>query len=128
MKIGRDAFLYMEPNGTDDADFAQCIDCALWSAVNKRCAILDMVVGAYWSCGAFLPAIDGFTGANVEALVTPEEVGLVKREVRCENCKFGGETCQLYDRLNEEMPQLFELDAKIEPKACCNANTPKDGK
>jgi hypothetical protein len=118
-KIKRDAFLYLEDiDGDDSPDFAQCADCAMLAPGNK-CAVLGIKVEDGWSCGFFL---DGdYNGAKVEKLATPEQAGVYKGKVRCENCRYGGKTCALYDRLNTDMPADFDLDAKIKPHGCCNA-------
>jgi hypothetical protein len=55
-----------------------------------------------------------------------EEVGYVERAVRCENCFYGGnEKCGWYEELNEKLGDYFHEDRPIEPKACCNSQTPK---
>jgi hypothetical protein len=123
-KIKRDAFLYYD--GTDH-DFAQCGTCWLWDPVRWRCAVipsLDLV--EYWdSCGYYgkghMPR--HLNGAPV---FTPEEVGFVKRRVRCENCVYGADgatKCELFNKLNG-LPD-FELDIEIKPEGCCNAQTPR---
>jgi hypothetical protein len=59
--------------------------------------------------------------------MTPKESGLVRRQVRCENCKYaknGATVCGLYVTLNNEVPEMFALDEKIEPQGCCNAQMP----
>lgn len=124
--IKRDAFVYLEPKG-DGADFAQCGTCRDFDADRGRCAILgpEFEVGADDSCGVY---IEGrFQHPTIRKLTTPEAVGFVRRKVRCENCKFGGKICKLYARLNHLAPGLFDLDEKIHPKACCNAQQPKAG-
>ena len=64
------------------------------------------------------------TGAPGSA--TKEEVGYVERPVRCENCLFGGAPkCGWYEELNEKLPEYFKETRDIEPKACCNSQTPK---
>jgi hypothetical protein len=78
-----------------------------------------------FSCGLYVPGKP--VNFPVKKYVTPQESGLVDRQVRCENCKFGGEECGLYKMLNKKMPEVFDLDTKIESKACCNAQTPSKG-
>jgi len=120
-KVDRSAFLYLEPED-GDPDFAQCGDCALYLA--GECAIMGIAVEKGWSCGFFIPDEPGRIAKTARANVTPEEAGLYKGRVRCENCRYGGATCALYDKLNAELPGDFALDAKISPKGCCNAFTP----
>ena len=124
-KIRRDAFGYMEPKG-DNPDFAQCGgQCRDYDEHAERCAILgpSFPVPALASCIEYVEGkAQGFTIRN---LCTPKEVGFVRRKVRCENCKFGGDHCALYRRLNETLPDMFDLDEKITPRGCCNAQTAK---
>lgn len=115
--IKRDAFLYMESHD-DDPDFAQCKTCCLMTPDNK-CTILDMRVAPGWTCGLYVPG--AYDGSEVNPLVTAEEAGLFKGTVRCENCRYGGDNCQLYERLNKSLPEQFDLDTKIKALACCNA-------
>lgn len=125
MKIGRDAFLYLEPKG-DGADFAQCSTCRDYPRDGeRRCAILGPVfdVAPEDSCGAYIEG--AFEGGTLRNLTTPKAVGFVRRKVRCENCVYGGERCALYRRLNETFPDLFDLEERIVPRGCCNAQTPK---
>lgn len=121
-KIKRDAFLYFDGSGDD---FAQCATCRDFAKDQGKCAILGtkVEIKAEYSCCAYIKG--EYTGQPIRTLVTPEEVGLVKRKVRCEHCKYGGPQCGLYIELMEKLPDLFDLDIKIKPKACCNANTPK---
>jgi hypothetical protein len=124
-KIKRDAFLYLD---SEESNFAQCETCWLFVAGKQRCAILgpDFKVDADDSCNFYLRG--KYTqGIPVAARVTPEEAGFVDRKVRCENCRFGGEDCQLYVTLNQKMPDVFDLETKIKPTACCNANTSCEG-
>ena len=140
-KITRAAFLYFEPDrtGTREEDFAQCGSCRMF-VPGTQCIILgsDVHLGPRWSCGFYAPWPNGVRNAEVVAnhraelakglkgSVTPEEAGLVNREVRCENCAFfedETDECELYEQLNK-LP-LFDLDVKIEEYGCCNAQTPK---
>jgi len=122
-KITRDAFLYMDSN---TRDFAQCATCWLFHSEKNRCSVLgpNVEVKPEYSCGYFGKGTSA-TRPPLKKLFTPKEVGLVERKVRCENCTYGGKTCSLYDALNKAMPDKFNLDASIHPKACCNAQTPK---
>jgi len=123
MKITRDAFLFMTG---DVADFAQCSACRDFAKDRKRCAILGpkFEVAGGDSCGLFVEGTYP-AGYPVRKLVTPDEAGFVRRKVRCENCKFGGSKCALYVMLNKKFPAVFDLEEAIDPRDCCNANTPK---
>lgn len=121
-KIHRDAFLYLE--GTASAkDFAQCGSCTFF-APGKRCATIGIKVEPEWSCGLYVPG--RYDGARVKPMIGAEEAGLFKGQTRCENCKHGGDTCGLYEKLNETMPHDFDLDVKIKPHGCCNGFQPSD--
>lgn len=120
-RIDRSAFLYFDPDDADD-DFAQCSDCCFFTG--SRCALLGSMVTADMSCGAFVPG--EYDGTPIKKRLTPEDVGLVSRQVRCENCVYGGPRCKFYEALNQSMPERFDLDARIKPKGCCNAQTPKE--
>jgi hypothetical protein len=125
-RLKRDAFLYLHPNGDK-----QCGSCLFW-VTNDRCTIHGphIPVLATDSCGFYL---HGETiqpeQAVLEAVVTPEESGLVSRPTRCENCYWGGPgeyECELFHQLNQSMPEKFALDTAIEPKGCCNAQQPRE--
>src|SRR5262245_10857360 len=126
-KIDRSAFLYL-PAG-ERLDDKQCGHCMLWVKDN-RCVIhaYDVKVTADMSCGFYLFGEPSPKHTRSwEATVTPEESGLVDRQVRCENCEYGSplNRCRLYEMLNRRLPDIFDLDVKIESKGCCNAQTPK---
>lgn len=126
-KIKRDSFGYMEPRG-DNPDFAQCGgNCRDFDRDAGRCAILGPVfkVIAEATCTEYVEG--AFEARTLRNLCTPKEVGYVERKVRCENCYFGGAKCGLYKRLNETLPDLFDIDEVIHPKGCCNFNTAKEG-
>lgn len=126
MKIDRTAFLYME--GTD-REFAQCSTCYFWISGTDRCVLhraTDRTEGGD-SCGLYVNG-EPQEEATPLGLTTPKVSGLVSREVRCENCSwFDADTtnCDLYDQLNSEMPDAFNLNIKVRRRACCNAQTPK---
>src|SRR6266436_8860223 len=86
-KIDRSAFLYLPPDGRGD-DNAKCKACILYLAGN-RCIIHapDVVTRGEDSCCFYIPGRPAIRGRPV-GLVTPEESGLVKRQVRCENCFY----------------------------------------
>lgn len=119
-KIGRDAFLYMEPK-PPKADFAQCASCFMFIPERKECAILGpgYEVLPDDSCGLYVHGDSTFEESA--ALVTPEESGFVSERVQCHRCVFGGEHCRLYVNLNRQQSEFFDLETKISPNACCNA-------
>lgn len=130
MKIQRDAFGYLAPRGLNTEQFSQCGQCFLYLPLRQRCAILGdgIQVLAQDACAYFLPGTPT-DGQRCEALITPIEAGYVQRQVRCENCAFGNgdeKVCELYRRLNNELPEIFDLDEGIDPKGCCNAQVPPD--
>lgn len=130
MKIGRDAFLYMAPEAPKTR-FAQCSTCRDWVHGDNRCAIHgpSVLVRASLSCGLYVHGPRLPPGTKTHAYVTPEESGLVDREVRCENCRYfdeKGSECGFYDKLNVELPDDFDLDVKVDAHGCCNANMPEE--
>lgn len=149
-KNTRDAFLYLEPKKKKlRKEFAQCSTCRMFvpdeytEGKIDLCIIhgSDVKVGEGYSCGMYAPWPKGTPEEKVmqnhakelsgglPGSFTPEESGLVEREVRCENCEFHrpdeGE-CGLYALLNKKMPDYFDLDVKVEPHGCCNANIQRD--
>jgi hypothetical protein len=122
-KINRDAFIYLPGK---DKEFAQCGTCWLFNAEKERCAILgpDFKVDDDDSCNFYLKG-DHPKDLKLVKRVSPKNAGFVDRKVRCENCRYGGDHCQLYQQLNSRLPDIFDLETKIESRACCNANTPK---
>ncbi len=123
-KITRDAFIYLD---SDEGDFAQCGRCWQFNAEKGRCCILgpDFEVDADDSCCLFVEG-SWVEGQPLVERISPEDAGFVEREVRCENCEYGGTgECQLYKMLNEKFPDVFQLETSISAKACCNAQTPK---
>lgn len=126
-KIQRDAFLYMDPKV--EKDMAQCSTCIQWTG--ETCAIIgsDTKVTGDMSCGLYLsgePNKD-LLGKEKE-LVTAKEAGLVKRKVRCENCRSFDDSqnssCMLFEELNK-LP-MFDLKVKVDKAGCCNAQMPKE--
>lgn len=125
-KITRSTFLYLSPK--IDEDFAQCATCRLYLPGKERCAILgpNVHVPPEASCGFYIPG-EPNDDQDCESAVKVTEAGLVRRQVRCENCKWGGKPkCSLYVLLNKTHPGICEIEEEIEPKACCNAFTGKD--
>jgi len=124
-KVKRDAFLYIDGKG---ADTGQCSSCKLWVKGADVCIIhgMHVTIKGTASCGLYVPGKPVNAGL-AQALVTPEESGLVERKVRCQNCRFawsGATVCGLFQSLSERMPEIFDLDTKIEPQGCCNAQSP----
>ena len=130
-RIKRDAFLYLDPTGDNQNEFAQCNTCMQW-ITDARCIIHSESVNVPGSasCGFYLYGTPNGPDAGCYGIITPEESGLVDRPVRCENCRWyeiddGGE-CKLFDILNMYHPQLFDLDISVDAKGCCNANQAKE--
>jgi hypothetical protein len=124
MKHKRDTFLYMEGN---IKDFAQCSSCIMWLSKRNKCMIHSesVKIDGDDSCGLYVQGAPREDGTCL-GLVTPKESGLVDRQVRCENCfHFGENKCGLFDNLNKKMPDQFDLDINVKPRACCNAQVPK---
>jgi hypothetical protein len=150
-KIGRDAFLFMEPiSQAENEDFAQCGPCRMFvpesyldiRSGTGRCILhgSDVEVDDDDSCGLFARWPDGKPDEQVirahaaelmndiPGSVTAEESGLVSREVQCHRCDFeknGATLCGLFEELNRKLPEFFDLDTKIEQHSCCNAQEPK---
>lgn len=128
-KITRAAFLYLDPKPPGDR-FAQCGTCMMFAPGQKRCSIHgpSVKVTADMSCGLYVHGEPEGDRMDLMAVVTPEESGLVRRQVRCENCTFfdGQSVCGLYEKLNAALAVLFSLDSQVDPKGCCNAQTPGD--
>lgn len=132
-KVTRQAFGYLPPKGDHD-QFAQCGTCRAWTGQDHNtCVILGKEhVTADMSCNYYQHGNPSPSGAGKEHLVlTPKQAGLVDRQVRCENCAFfdkEGSYCELYEHLAESHPQQFDLDKHVDPKGCCNFQTPKGEK
>ncbi len=105
----RSAFGYMEPR-PDIPDFAQCGSCKMWL---KRQELF------YWlpktkevEAGDFcILYVQGPPFNNPDMKPTgslaPEVVGFTDGKVRWENSQI--------------FPDVFKLDSKVKPRACCNA-------
>lgn len=122
MKIKRDAFLYLD--GTDSR-FAQCGTCVTGY---NTCKIMGntRVSVEYGSCGFYIRGRAVLTLAI--ANLTKTQTGYVERRVRCENCKFFNyprSGCRLFASLNKTDPEIWDLDDRVSPHGCCNAQTAK---
>jgi hypothetical protein len=120
-QIVRSAFLYISGKAKD---FAQCSSCCLND--DGKCVILDIAIDPNDTCGLYIPG--WYAAMTSKKRVTPEEAGLLRdTKVRCENCRHSDEDideelyCELFEKLNQELPELFDLDTEIEPRGCCNA-------
>lgn len=128
-RITRAAFLYLEPKG-DEPRFAQCETCNKFSGSRCMDPLGGRMVTKGTTCGFYAPG--EYKKIEPQSVVTPEEAGLYVGEVRCENCDYiDGEDgrrplCGLYAMLNEELPEVFDLDPKIKPQGCCNAWIPAE--
>lgn len=128
-KVTRQAFSYLLPKGDKD-NFAQCSTCRLWTGKeHNTCGILgsetvtESMSCNYYQHGQPNPELAG----KEKRILTPKQAGLVDRKVRCENCAFFDKDgyCELYEKLNEAYPEAFDLDKTVDPKGCCNFQTPK---
>lgn len=123
----REVFLYMEPRkGTygNHSEFAQCSTCMMWTgAKHNTCTIHGKTkVTGDMTCGLYVnghPMPDE-AGHEMDS-VTKAESGLEKRDVRCENCGY-------YEKKNSHchLFMMLDMDSKVHPKGCCNANIPKN--
>lgn len=100
----------------------------MWDAKQNRCAILGsgVLVTGDMSCGEFVPGKPG-EDIQLHQDLSPKDVGLVRRPVRCENCRFfnpTASTCGLFEDLNQRMPEKWNLDTKVDAQGCCNAQMP----
>ena len=132
-KVTRQAFSYLPPKG-DPEKFAQCETCRVWTGPESNtCLILgkEHVTGDM-SCNYYQHGKPSISGAGKEhRILTPKQAGLVHRPVRCENCAFfdaDGGYCELYEHLNDEFPEVFDLEKDVDAHGCCNFQTPKGPK
>lgn len=130
MKLGRDAFLYMDPKPPQKR-FAQCSTCRDWVTGDRRCVIHGPKVQVFGgdSCGLYVWGTPKPPGTDTEVIVTPKESGFVERLVRCENCQWFGDdgNCGLYQLLNRRLSDTFDLDIRVDAHGCCNAQQPMEG-
>lgn len=121
-KIDRSAFIYLEPRGEVD-QFSQCGTCVAFLPEKQRCAWFskDDKVIAEASCALYVNG-EPNDDQEIRNSVIPKDAGYVEEQVRCENCTHVKDSnCSLYQKLNQALPELFDLDSKIEDKGCCNA-------
>jgi hypothetical protein len=130
-KVNRSAFIYMEPRGKNINKFAQCATCNMWTgAKHNTCTVMGphVEVKGSMSCALYANGEPMPEAAGHEMIsTTPEEAGLIDTKVRCENCKYVDAKnfkCQLFAQLNRRVPQIFNLNESVHPKACCNAFMP----
>ncbi len=131
VKRDRSTFLYMEPAQPGNDDFAQCGTCIEWLSDISKCRLHGKGddIDADDSCGLYVEG-EPQQGLEPLGLVTPEISGLVDEQTRCHNCNaYDGRDqqrihCDLYVQLNRILPELFELEERVEPNACCNAMVP----
>jgi hypothetical protein len=131
MKINRDTFLYLAPRFAPKSRWAQCSTCRDWVSGDRKCVIhgpkVNVVGGA--SCGLYVWGVPRPAGTETRAKVTPEESGLVVRDVRCQNCRWFDDAdgeCEFFRLLNEKLPDVFDLDVKVDKLGCCNAQQPNE--
>ena len=124
----RSAFGYLEPT-PDIEDFAQCSSCQLWIKKARRCWWLqpndEVIAGG--TCIEYAQGRPIEDDVDPVGAFTKGEVGYIEAPVRCENCVSFDEkavACDLYHKLNRELPKIFSLNANIKPRACCNAFDP----
>ena len=124
-KLTREVFIYLNPKG-DKKKFAQCGTCRMFTGTG--CTILGKTkITANMSCNFYVngPPTTKAEGKE-ESIMSPKEVGLVDRQVRCENCRsFKNGICLLYQSLNQYDPDIYDLDEKVDSLGCCNANKPR---
>lgn len=130
-KHKREAIGYLDP-AKDKNEFAQCSTCIQYTGTeHKHCLshgkdvnILPTMSCNYYCPGKPNPELEPY----ITKSITPEQSGLVDRKVRCENCALynpQGSHCELMETLNEKAPEFFDMNKHVDPKGCCNAQTPK---
>jgi len=132
-EITRNAFLYMEPKEEKNKDqFAQCSRCMMWTGPDRKTCTIhgkNVQVTGDMSCAIYVQGdpMPEQAGHEVES-VNPEESGLVRTAVRCENCVYfkpkTNNECNFFHQLNKKLPKVFDLKEKVSPKGCCNAFIP----
>lgn len=126
-KRDRSVFLYEGPQGDPDK-FATCESCDRYAPKAKRCAILGTALAVLPtdSCNKYTygkPHEQEIRQAN-----TPEEIGFVRRKVRCEHCvsfDAKGSRCEMFKSLNDLDPEHWDLDEGVDPYGCCSGQKPR---
>lgn len=124
--------MYMEPKGfVPENDHAQCRGCMMWVKGDDLCMAHGKKVKVEGgdTCGGYAEGKPHGKKEMAMASWTPEESGLEKREVRCENCYYADNKatlCKLIEKKLADEPDTYKGDAKIIPKGCCNANHKKE--
>lgn len=122
MMIRRDAFLYLDPKAPKN-QFAQCGTCMMMTGLTCTIHGPSVAITKGHSCGYYVHGMPMPEEQGHEMkLVTPKESGLIKAQVRCENCQSfekDQNTCTLFMRLNETGG--FDLDSSVNQQGCCNA-------
>jgi hypothetical protein len=121
----RSVFLYLDPKPGADS---QCGTCYLWIKGDRcwihgpRVKVTASMACCFYLKGKPLPT----TVSPPAAMVTPEESGLVDREVRCENCRhYDDRRCRFFALLNSRLSALFHLATDVDPRGCCTAQEPR---
>lgn len=122
-KLDRSIFVYLDPKAEKQDQFAQCSTCTMFMPESEKCGIFSESdsVKATGSCNLYVygtPSED----MTPSGAVTPQEASYIETAVRCENCLwFSKNECGLFVKLNNILPDNFDLDTMIHPKGCCNA-------
>jgi hypothetical protein len=120
-KIDRSAFIYLNPKG-DKTQFAQCGTCVAFMPGKERCGFFgkDDKVVANASCGLYVHG-KPHDDQPITNAVTPSAAGYVLGQVRCENCTwYVDKKCELFEKLNKSMPDVFDCDPAVAELGCCN--------
>jgi len=145
VKIDESAFLYLDPK-SPSSKFAQCGQCMMYVKAQKnqklgRCTIIgskESINPDIGTCGFFVRGEvhdkidwDEMDKMMPQGYITKVEAGYEDRLVRCENCIWFDDLrskCNLFIKLNDKMPDSFDLNTYVDKFGCCNANVPKKGK
>jgi Uncharacterized protein conserved in bacteria (DUF2213) len=128
-KLTRETLGFMKGRAPFDT-FAQCATCVHFIASRGLCEWMspeDKITAAH-SCNEYVPGKPR-PGVEPLSLLTSKEIGLVKRPVRCEDCRFFDpkdepqEHCDLYTQLNLAQPNVWALDRFVSGYDCCNAQS-----
>jgi adenylylsulfate kinase len=125
-KVDRSAFLYQGPHGPQEK-YGQCSTCHDFTGKSCENFPKGNTVSPGGACGLyhFGKGSDELLGKEMGSF-TKAEAGYVDREVRCENCAYFDDDesyCELFEKLNEQFPSVFDMDKKVDKYGCCNAQT-----